>query len=89
MEKGEYEKLDEKVLQRIQASGFFPSRLLISTDPDSASKLYGSVEHIPQTATRAMVLRDSNVKIEGEMLYQIVKTAPFSYTRLRTICLGF
>ena len=68
MEKGEYEKLDEKVLQRIQASGFFPSRLLISTDPDSASKLYGSVEHIPQTATRATVFRDSNVKIEGEML---------------------
>ena len=68
MEKGEYEKLDEKTLERIQASGFFSSRLLISTDPDSASKLYGSVEQIPQTATRAKVYRDTNVKIDGEML---------------------
>ena len=44
------------------------SRLLTSNTSDLAHSLYASVQLIPQTTTRAVVLHDSTMTIDGVML---------------------
>ena len=62
-------EVDDRVLHTISSDGWLSARLLTSTTPDLASKLYDTVRIIPRSLTRAEVLGESGVIIDGLIQY--------------------
>ena len=69
--------IDESVMSRIFASGWLSSRLAVVADEKQAMALYDDAEKVPQSQTRAEVLENSSVKIDGDMAVYGVQTAMF------------
>jgi hypothetical protein len=69
--------LDSKVIDRIASSPWLSSRLNSLVTQQHAEKLYDDASRIPQTETRAEVLREINVVIDGDIVFPGVQTAIF------------
>ena len=59
--------IDERIMSTIGRSGFLSSRVSMVSTSDDAIDLYESASMVPRTETRARVLRDLNVVIDGDM----------------------
>jgi hypothetical protein len=70
-------KLDSKVIDRIASSPWLSSRLNSLVTQQHAENLYDDASRIPQTETRAEVLHESNVVIDGDIVFPGVQTAIF------------
>jgi hypothetical protein len=64
-------------MSRIFASGWLSSRLAVVHNETQATALYDDAERVPQSETRAEVLANSRVKINGDMAVYGVQTAMF------------
>jgi serine/threonine protein kinase len=71
--------VDENVMKYIHASGELASRMIVATTRDQAVSLYEAANRVPQSQTRAEVLENSNVKIDGNMPIHGPQTAMFLY----------
>jgi hypothetical protein len=70
---------DERVITYITSSGWLSSRLTVVTNVPEAERLYNDAVAIPQSETRAEVLRECNIAIEGQMAVPGATTATFHY----------
>jgi hypothetical protein len=68
---------EENAISCITSNGWLSSRLQVLTTTEEAIRLYNQVQLIPQSQTRAEVLREENIKIEGQMFVTGAPTAIF------------
>lgn len=68
---------EDSIMTVITRSGWLCSRLMVLTTSDEAVALYNEACLIPQTETRAEVLRDSNIKISDPIYFSDTHTSLF------------
>lgn len=69
--------MKEKVWSRIACSGHLSTRLILVDTSEDAWKLYQDAERIPQTETRAEVLKSFDIMIDGTMSVPHSESASF------------
>lgn len=69
--------LNDKLWSRITTSSHLSSRLAVMYTANDALRLFEDAERIPQTETRAVVLKEFNIKIDGTMVVPHSQSAAF------------